>query len=114
MTDKLLTNVIDDIPYELFTDVLIKPLPTIKVTKEVTRPKFVEGSMESTETETTTEEVDALFQTGIVLIMPESLKDISKYTIGDTVIFPRKSYVYFDLYKDTIIVKSYDIIGKLK
>lgn len=113
--DPVLQSVIDAIPYELFNDVLIKPLPTIKVTKDVTKPIWVEGKAEATEFETVSEEVDALFQTGVVLTIPTNTNgQVFNFKVGDTVLFPRKAHVFFDLYRDTIIVKSYDIIGRCK
>lgn len=115
MEDKVLETVIDKLQYIPLKDILIKPLPTIKLTKEVTEAvgtgeKDVDG-YEKFETKTETKEVESEWREGIVLTIPDSLKESSEFKVGDTVVYNKRFAKEFDLFKDSVLVKQYDIIA---
>lgn len=115
MEDKVLETVIDKLQYIPLKDILIKPLPAIKFTKEVTEAvgtgeKDVDG-YEKFETKTETKEVESEWREGIVLTIPDSLKESSEFKVGDTIVYNKKFAKEFDLFKDSVLVKQYDIIA---
>lgn len=111
---KVLESVLAEIPYSFTKDVLIKPLAPIKVQKEVIKHKpngkRDENGFEEYDVEKTMEEVEATFREGIVLRMPVDLQN-RPYNVGDTVVFPIKAAGYFDLYRDSMLVRDYDIVA---
>lgn len=117
MEDKVLESVVTNMEYVPLKDVLVKPLPAIKLKKEVTEAvgtgeKDVDG-YEKFETKTEVKEVESEWRTGIVLAIGEELdKSSLKYTVGDTVVYNKKFAKDFDLFKDSQLVKNYDIICK--
>lgn len=122
MEDKVLETVLEGLKYVPLKDVLIKPLPPIKLTKEVTEAvgtgeKDVDG-YEKFDTKTETKEVESEWREGIVLALPnsEQMKEACEkdFKVGDTVVYNKKFAKEFDLFKDSILVKSYDIIARKK
>ena len=88
MEDKVLETVIEGMEYIPLKDALIKPLPPIKLTKEVseavgTGEKDVDG-YEKFETKTETKEVESEWRTGIILALPLEVKETA-FKVGDTV-----------------------------
>lgn len=117
MEDKVLETVIEGMEYIPLKDALIKPLPPIKITKEVseavgTGEKDVDG-YEKFETKTETKEVESEWRTGIILVLPLEVKETS-FSVGDTVVYNKKFAKEFDLFKDSVLVKVYDIVAKKK
>lgn len=115
MEDKVLETVIDKLQYIPLKDILIKPLPAIMLTKEVTEAvgtgeKDVDG-YEKFETKTQTKEVESEWREGVVLTIPDSLKESSDFKVGDTIVYNKKFAKEFDLFKDSVLVKQYDIIA---
>lgn len=110
--DKVLETVVNGIKWEMLKDVLIKPLPPTMVTKEITEQvpngKTDEEGFKEYDTKTEVKEVESDWATGIVLKMPKTVDNIK---IGDTVVYNKKFAMYFDLVKDTMLVKPYDIIA---
>ena len=122
MEDKVLETVLEGLKYIPLKDVLIKPLPPIKLTKEVTEAvgtgeKDVDG-YEKFDTKTETKEVESEWREGIVLALPnsEQMKEACEkdFKVGDTIVYNKKFAKEFDLFKDSILVKAYDIIAKKK
>lgn len=118
MEDKVLETVLEKLQYIPLKDVLVKPLEPIKLTKEITEAvgtgeKDVDG-YEKFETKTQTKEVESEWREGVVLTIPESLKDSAEFKVGDTVIYNKKFAKDFDLFKDSVLVKVYDIIAVKK
>lgn len=118
--DKILKTVVDSLEYEMLVDVLVKPLPVDMITKEVLEPrptgKKVKDELgleveELGEPEKVIKEVESNFRKGIVLALPSTWND-DRIKIGDTVIFPKNQAIYFDLYKDSMLVKGYTLISK--
>lgn len=113
MEDKVLETVINGIEYNFLKDILIKPLPAIMVTKEITEQiptgeKDEEG-FNKYDTKTETKEVESDWATGVVLAIPEGVE--TKYEVGNTVIYNKRFAMDFDLFKDSKLVKPYDIIA---
>lgn len=114
MEDKVLETVVNGIEWSMLKDVLVKPLPPIMVTKEFTEQvpngKVDEDGFNEYDTKTETKEVESDWATGIVLKIPTNLTD-PQFKVGDTIVYNKKFAMYFDLLKDTQLVKPYDIIA---
>lgn len=119
MEDKVLKTVVDSIKYSFKKDILVKPLPVTKVTVEYTEQiptgeKDEEG-FNKYETKNHTKEVDSEFSRGIVISLPTS-KAINEANdvdikLGDTIVYVSKFAKNFDLFKDSQLVKPYDVIA---
>jgi hypothetical protein len=101
--------------YVMTKDVLVKPLEVIKVMKQFQEPivdkKSKDDGMEVkdfTKTRTVNREVDSNFRTGIVLAMPINNETCQ---VGDTIVFPKKFAIEFDLFKDSLLIKPYDVVA---
>lgn len=107
------------IPYKMTDNyVLIKPLKpeNIKKRVEVLDEKKNKGKMpqEVMETKRVTKSVQTDYRTGVVLDKGPNMPTMTgTIEIGDTVVF-HKSMVersWFDLFKDSLILRSYDIVA---
>lgn len=119
----LANDVSEKIKYEFLDYILVKPFDPIKVTKEFTKPvnkdKTVdENGVEAVdfdEVETETKEVDSDYRKGIVLktptnnYMPEGKEFPIK--VGDVIVFRERSAGFFDLLKDSRLVRYYDVVA---
>lgn len=116
-----------DIPFTpIDNKVLIKPLEPIYIEKEVekpTKPKdYKNKSLKQAEkgpaskTKKETETVEANVRRGVVLATPEQpLNDKAKFPIssGDIVVYWDKSTIpTFELFRDSVLVNQYEILGK--
>lgn len=125
----LANDVSNKIPYEFVDCFLVKPLDAIKVTKEFSKPvsdkkpiKDENGieAVDYDKVETETKEVDSDFRKGVVLKMPHSYKEamndsavkyMTTVKVGDIIVFKEHPAYYFDLLKDTRLVRYYDIVA---
>ena len=117
--DKVLDDVINKIEYTMIKDILVKPLDTPKVMKHIVEQIPTDKIDEETkatiyETKESDKEVDSAFRKGIVLRLPSNMPDNSPIEVGDTVVFPYKFSIDFDLFKDSMLVKPYDVIALTK
>jgi hypothetical protein len=114
MSDKVLETVVNGIDYQFPTNILVKPLEAIKVTKEFTEQiptgEKDENGYNLYETKTETKEVESDFAKGIVLVMPTDSGTLP-FTVGDTIVYPKKFAKDFDLFKDSQLVKPYDVVA---
>ena len=114
MEDKVLETVVNGITWNMLKDVLVKPLAPIMVTKEFTEQipngKVDENGFNEYDTQTETKEVESDWATGIVLKIPTNNTD-PQFKVGDTIAYNKKFAMYFDLVKDTQLVKPYDIVA---
>ena len=114
MEDKVLETVVNGITWNMLKDVLVKPLAPIMVTKEITEQiptgKVDENGFNEYDTQTETKEVESDWATGIVLKIPTNITD-PQFKVGDTIAYNKKFAMYFDLVKDTQLVKPYDIVA---
>lgn len=113
MEDKVLETVVNGIEYTFLKDVLVKPLPPTIVTKEITEQiptgeKDEEG-FNKYDTKTETKEVESDWATGIVLALPKGIE--TAYEVGNTVVYNKKFAMGFDLFRDSKLVKPYDVIA---
>lgn len=117
--DKVLDDVINKIEYTMIKDILVKPLETPKVMKHIVEQIPTDKIDEETkatiyETKESDKEVDSAFRKGIVLRLPSNMPDNSPIEVGDIVVFPYKFSIDFDLFKDSMLVKPYDVIALTK
>lgn len=114
-TDSILETVTSGLGYTMIRDILVKPLAVTKVKRLVNSPTKTdeideEGQpiMEMIEKEV---EVDSTFRTGIVIALPTGVDVNSAIELGSKIVYPHKYSIDFDLFKDSVLVKPYDIIG---
>lgn len=114
MEDKVLETVVNGIEWKMIKDILVKPLDPIMVTKEFTEQvpngKVDKDGFNEYDIQTETKEVESDWAIGIVLQIPATLTD-TVYKVGDTVAYNKKFAMYFDLFKDSQLVKPYDIVA---
>lgn len=111
MEDKVLESVIEKLEFKTTKDVLVKPLEPIMVEKDIavgTGEKDVDG-YEKMVTEKQTVESD--FEEGIVLLIPCDIAGDFKFKVGDRVLYTKKFAKSFDVFKDSKLVKPYDIVA---
>jgi hypothetical protein len=127
---KLANDVASKIPYEFTDSFLVKLLDPIKVKKEFQvpvskdeTPKKDKNGIEAVdfdETKTETREVDSDYRKGVVLKVPysytaqlsdEKISYVPKINVGDIVLFRDAAARFFDLLKDSKLVRQYDIIA---
>ena len=116
------------IKYSFLDYFLVKPLDPIKVKKEFSKPVTTGKATKDTDgieaqdfdkVETEVKEVDSDYRRGIVLKRPlyyENSKDelgVAEIKIGDTVIFRETAGLRFDLLKDSRLLRSFDLLGKV-
>ena len=127
---ELANSVAEKIPYEFVDSFLVKLLDPIKVKKEFqvpvskdNNPKKDKNGIEAVdfeETKTEVKEVDSDYRKGVVLKIPYSytaqLKDekiayTPKIDVGNIVLFRDAAARYFDLLKDSKLIRQYDIVA---
>lgn len=121
----LAEDVSNKIKYNFFDFFLVKPLDPIKVKKQFSKPVTTgtptkdENGIEAQDydkVETEVKEVDSDYRRGIVLKRPVYY-EATEYEgpryieIGSTVIFRDTAGTYFDLIKDSKLLRQYDIVG---
>ena len=122
----LAEDVASKIPYEFRDFFLVKPLDPVKVKKEFSTPVVKENAATSVkddieaqdydEVKTEVKEVDSDYRRGIVLKSPvwyptEEMKENEIINTGDVVLFKDTAGTFFDLVKDSKIIRLYDIVA---
>ena len=122
----LAEDVASKIPYEFRDFFLVKPLDPVKVKKEFSTPVVKENAATSVkddieaqdydEVKTEVKEVDSDYRRGIVLKSPvwyptEEMKENEVINTGDVVLFKDTAGMFFDLVKDSKIIRLYDIVA---
>ena len=114
--DKVLETVIEGIEYTFDKDILVKPLEPVMITKEyeeqIPTGETDEEGFNKYEVKKHSKEIESDFARGIVLAVPTQVE--SSIKLGDTVVYPKKFAKDFDLFKDSQLVKPYDIVAKVK
>ena len=128
---ELANDVASKIPYEFSDMFLVKLLDPIKVKKEFSKPvtngapKKDNNGIEAVDydnVETEIKEVDSDFRKGVVIKVPYSYTksvdtDDTKYSyimrvkVGDIVLFRDQSGIFFDLLKDSKLLRQFDILA---
>lgn len=122
-------SVSNKIKYEFSDYFLVKPLDPIKVKKEFTKlpedkkpVKDKNGvaavNIEDSEIETEVKEVDSDYRKAVVLKTPfyyeKTLMEnpnMMKIKVGDVILYKENRSMWFDLIKDSQLVKIYEIIA---
>lgn len=114
--DKVLETVIEGIEFTFEKDILVKPLEPVMITKEyeeqIPTGEQDEEGFNKYEVKKHSKEIESDFARGIVLAVPTQVE--SSIKLGDTVVYPKKFAKDFDLFKDSQLVKPYDIVAKVK
>ena len=114
--DKVLETVIEGIEYTFEKDILVKPLEPVMITKEyeeqIPTGEQDEEGFNKYEVKKHTKEVESDFAKGIVLALPTSVE--STLSVGNVIVYPKKFAKDFDLFKDSQLVKPYDVVAKVK
>lgn len=121
MKDELLDSVISTIEYEFVKDILVKPLEAIMIEKEFeeqipTGEKDEEG-FNLYDTKKTTKQIESDFAKGIILALPREYKVVEgqqPLEEGNVIVYPKKFAKDFDLFRDSQLVKPYDVIAVVK
>ena len=116
-----------DIPFIPVSDrLLVKPLPPIKLTvthdvvdeeKMNDEKELDDNGVPTLQTKSITEELDSNLRIGVVLAITETKWSLNtntmipEYKIGDKVIYPNKSAMPFDLFKDSVLLRKHDVLG---
>lgn len=128
---ELANDISSKIPYEFTDSFLVKLLDPIKVKKEFSKPvetkkptKDKNGieAIDYDEVETEVKEVDSDYRKGVVLKVPynyrtqlEKAGETSTYvptiSVGDIVVFRDAVARFFDLLKDSKLIRWYDIVA---
>lgn len=113
MEDKVLETVVNSVKFTFEKDFLVKPLePTMikrKYTEQVHNGKKDEEGNNLYDTKEVVKEEESDFEKGIVISIP-TVYDGS-ITCGNIVVYPKKFAKEFDLFKDSKLVKTYDIVA---
>ena len=120
----LAEDVASKIKYEFYDFYLIKPLDPVKVKKEFNTPvtngetKKDDGLevQDFDEVKTEVKEVDSDYRRGIVLKRPiwypaEDMKENEIINIGDVILFRDTTGAFFDLVKDSKLIRLYDVVA---
>lgn len=120
-------TVSEGIKYEFLEDFLVKPLDPVMVKKEFSTPvaksttKDENGveAQDYDEVATEVKEVESDYREGVVLKISKRYQswmnredgDVPPIKVGDIIVFRATAIRYFDLVKDSVLVKHYDIIA---
>ena len=123
---QLAEDIASKIKYTFLDFFLVKPLDPIKVKKEFSVPvdttvKKDENGIEAQdfkEVSTEVKEVDSDFRQGVVVKVPMYYNDREEkdkhVNVGDIVVFKDTAGQWFDLVKNTRLLREYDILGVVK
>jgi hypothetical protein len=117
--EKLLEMVVEKLVYEPIKDILVKPLEPIMIDREVNVPfkseELDEDGEPIMEMRKEIQQVPSIFRKGIVLALPIDSAYCKEINVGDTIVFNGKfNSVEFDLFKDSMLVKPFDVLFKVK
>ena len=116
-TKKILDSIKDKIPYEPIDDrILIKPLKQKTIKKAFKVPTKVENNLveaehQEVETKEEVREVPTNCQLGVVLKVDRNSSNL-QFEEGDIVVYPTNAGMTFELFKDSRLLKRYEILGK--
>jgi co-chaperonin GroES (HSP10) len=107
------------IPFELADDrILVKPLKPVMIVKEVPIPIDPNAAknldeVEKKEVNIEKRKVPANIQKGVVLKVGPDYKESKLYEIGDIVMFPAYAGIKFELFKNSLLFRRYELLGKV-
>jgi len=115
------------LPFEPIDErILVKPLEPIKITKthDVIDEKATakakaknEAGISDIKTKSVTEEVESNLRVGVILAIGEgeykrTEQHTTPYEVGDKIVYIHKAAMPFELFKDSVLLRKYDILGK--
>lgn len=115
---QLAEDVSAKIPYEFLDSLLVKPLDPIMVEKEFSTPVSNEEAKKDAngieakdfdKVKKETKQVESDYRKGVILKVPTDYE--VKFKVGDIVIFLERSGRFFDLLKDSRLVRPYDVVA---
>lgn len=113
MEDKVLQTVVDSVKYTFEKDFLVKPLEPVKIKRKVNKPtptgKKDKDGNEMYDIKEVEEVVTSDFGHGIIIAIPTCYD--GNLTLGNTIVYPKKFAKPFDLFKDSELVKTYDVVA---
>ena len=100
------------IHFDMLRDFLVKPLDVIMVKKEFDKPVAADTTPE-------VKEVESDFRKAVVLKVPQEYETQMKNDtypvppihVGDVIVYTARAGRWFDLLKDTQLVRSFDIVA---
>lgn len=123
-------TVASGIKYEFLDEFLVKPLDPVMVKKEFSTPvakteaKDADGieAADYDDVATEVKEVESDYREGVVIQVPKRYQQwmtrdedaVPPINVGDIVVFKATSVRYFDLFKDSVLLKHFDIIATKK
>ena len=111
----LLDIVKERLNYRMVKDILVKPLDPIKLKRITNVPVKTDELDEEGQPVMTMEqkeiEVESNFREGIILALPTNAAYDTNLVVGMKVAYPHKYSIDFDLFKDSVLVKPYDIVS---
>lgn len=117
---KVLETVLKEIPYEFTHQILIKPLPVEKITIKQSVPDEKSKKKDGTYSKMKEEvrEVDSMYNKGIILKLPigydqQELPEADRRKAGDVVVYQRRDAKPFDLYRDSVLIRSFEIVATI-
>jgi len=116
-TKKILDSIKDKILFEPIDDrVLIKPLAKKYIKKSFKVPAQQPSNMETAEAKEieqkeATREVPTNCQLGVVLKIGLGPNSIVPFEPGDIIVYPTSAGMAFELFKDSRLLKRYEILG---
>jgi co-chaperonin GroES (HSP10) len=121
------TTVSEGIKYTFLDDFLVKPLDPVIVKKEFKTPVSKGESTDDSgtsandydEVATEVKEVESDFREGIVLKVSDRYRSWLEQDgpkpfpikVGDTVVYRNGAGRYFDLFKDSVLLKHFDVLA---
>lgn len=107
------------VPYEPADDrILVKPLKPVMLTKEFPvqpkgEPKDLQDIPEAVEYEK--RKVEANTSKGVIIKLGVDYVNMLNcpYEVGDIVCYPRNAGIPFELFKDSRMLRKYEILGKV-
>jgi hypothetical protein len=118
-TKEMAQDLSKKVPYEPADDrILVKPLKPVMLTKEFPiqpkeEPKDLEGIPEATQYEK--RKVEANTSKGVIIKLGVDYVNMLNcpYEVGDIVCYPRNAGIPFELFKDSRMLRKYEILGKV-
>lgn len=121
-TKKVLDSIKDKIPFTPIDDrILVKPLKPVKVKRSESVPVDDEGKVipfneidhsKNYKTKRVSRTVDSNMTKGVVLKIGKTGQPIpTPFNEGDVVVFPSGAGMPFELFKDSKLLKRYEIMG---
>ena len=117
--DKLIEIVLENLEYAPVKDILVKPLDPIMIKRVMNVPfeteELDEDGKPIMDMRQEEREIESVFRKGIVLALPTNSAFDENIKVGSTIVFNSKfNSIEFDLFKDSMLVKPFDVLAICK